>query len=97
MVGMKEMLERSVSTFKRVVDSLGLPFAAERLNRAIEFSSFKELSGQERRDGFKERPPHSEWFFREGRAGLWRDALTRAQIDRLTEPNRGVMEALGYI
>ena len=97
MVRYEDLLERPVSTFKSIVETLGLPFTADRLNRAITFSSFKELSGQERRDGFTERPPHSERFFREGRSGTWRDDLTPRQIDRLTDAHREVMASLGYI
>jgi hypothetical protein len=97
LVRYEDLLGKPRPTFKRIVETLGLPFNTDRLNRAIKFSSFKELSGQERRDGFSERPPHSARFFREGRSGSWADALTRLQIERLTDGHREVMKTLGYI
>jgi hypothetical protein len=92
----EDLLERPILIFKTIVETLKLPFTPERLNRAIEFSSFEELSKQERRDGFSERPPHNERFFREGRSGSGHEDLTPVQIRRLTEALGAGMDALGY-
>jgi hypothetical protein len=97
LVRYEDLLEKPVPTFGRIIKALSLPVSDERLNRAIKFSSFAELSRQERREGFSERPPHSARFFREGRSGSWHDTLTHAQIDRLIEAHRDVMGTLGYI
>jgi hypothetical protein len=97
LVRYEDLLDKPVPTFKWIVETLGLTFNDERLGRAISFSSFKELSEQERRNGFRERPPHNARFFREGRSGSWRDTLSRAQIERVTGAHHDVMDALGYI
>jgi len=76
---------------------LGLPFDGARLDRALSFSSFQELSAQESRDGFRERPPHAERFFRQGKAGSWQSQLTDSQIDKVTTTHGDVMASLGYL
>jgi len=45
----------------------------EQLAEAIDRSSFARLREQEEKDGFRERPEKAERFFREGRAGQWKD------------------------
>ncbi|MDE0810772.1 MAG: sulfotransferase domain-containing protein [Alphaproteobacteria bacterium] len=97
LVRYEDLLSKPAPTFKHIVENLGLPLDGDRLDRAIRFSSFKELSEQERRDGFSERPPHNERFFRKGKSGAWRNDLTRTQIERLTNAHRGVMGSLGYL
>jgi hypothetical protein len=97
LVRYEDLLARPRDAFQQIVTTLGLPFDQARLNRAIDFSSFEELSEQERRSGFSERPPHSERFFREGKAGAWRDYLTGVQIDRLSTDHGDVMKSLGYL
>ena len=45
---------------------------------------------------FTEKPETTERFFREGRAGQWREQLSRAQIDAIAAANRAPMERFGY-
>jgi hypothetical protein len=97
MVRYEDLLSRPEAAFQSVVQTLGLPFDGDRLRRALSFSSFKELSAQEGRNGFTERPPHAERFFREGKAGAWRDRLSTAQIDKISTTHGDVMAALGYL
>ena len=96
LVRYEDLLSNPQKTFRRVLETLGIPVTEDRLRRAVRFSAFDELSGQESRDGFSERPPHSESFFRRGEAGAWRTTLTRSQIDRLTADHGVTMRSLGY-
>jgi hypothetical protein len=57
MVRYEDLLEQPALAFRRVLEALGLAIAPGRLERAARFSSFSELSGQERRGGFSERLP----------------------------------------
>ncbi|MSP67078.1 MAG: sulfotransferase domain-containing protein [Alphaproteobacteria bacterium] len=82
--------------FGALVRFLGLPFAGGRLARAIRFSTFDELAGQERKSGFVERATGAESFFREGRVGGWRKVLTAQQAARITDAHREVMVEFGY-
>ena len=38
------------------------------------------VQAQEDAEGFKEKPRQATRFFREGRAGQWKDALSSAQV-----------------
>jgi len=97
MVRYEDLLSRPDAAFKSVVQTLGLPFDGARLDRALSFSSFQELSAQESRDGFRERPPHAERFFRQGKAGSWQSQLTKSQIDKVTAAHGDAMTSLGYL
>jgi hypothetical protein len=63
---------------------------------AIKRSSFEQLREQEEKDGFRERPKKAERFFREGRTGQWKDALTPAQIKRIVDAHGEQMARFGY-
>ncbi len=83
-------------SFGRVVRFLGGDPPADRLARAIEFSRFTTLQGQEQEKGFQERPAQSEAFFRAGRTGQWQAALTEAQAARIARDHAAQMARFGY-
>jgi hypothetical protein len=61
-------------------------------------SSFTRLKAQEQAKGFRERPPQADQdFFREGRAGQWKNVLTEAQIARLVHDHAEQMRRFGYM
>lgn len=92
----EDMLKNPVKAFGGLIGFMGLDPPRKRLERAIGLSSFKALREQEERKGFKEKSPHAQKFFREGRAGQWREVLTPAQIDKVTEINKEQMQRFGY-
>ena len=51
----EDLLEQPALAFRRVLEALGLAITPGRRERAVRFSSFNELSGQECRGGFSER------------------------------------------
>lgn len=68
------------------------------LKKAVAFSSFTRLQAQEAEKGFRERPPRADGnFFREGRAGQWKDVLTPAQVDRIIRDHGEQMSRFGYL
>jgi len=93
----EDMLDRPQKTFAAVARFLGLEPSRQRLAKAIKFSSFKVLRGQEDRSGFRERSKHSEHFFRVGRAGQWRRTLSPAQVGAMVTAQREQMERFGYL
>jgi len=97
LVRYEDMVADPAAAFGGVIAFMGLPPDAGRLARAIRFSRFDELSGQEARAGFNERSRNSDRFFRAGRAGGWRDALTAEQAARVVQTHRAVMSRLGYL
>jgi hypothetical protein len=56
-----------------------------RLADAIDRSSFASLRAQEETEGFHERPTKTDRFFREGRAGQWKDILTASQVSQIVK------------
>ncbi|WP_086463837.1 sulfotransferase domain-containing protein [Oceanibaculum nanhaiense] len=93
----EDMLENPKDAFSRVVSFLRLPPSPQRLDKALRFSSFKELSKQEKKAGFRERSQNSQSFFRVGRRDQWREVLTRDQIARIVELQGAQMRRFGYI
>lgn len=93
----EDMLSQPVETFTHAVQFLQLPQDAQRIEKAIRFSSFKVLSQQENEKGFKERPSNASRFFRQGQSGGWRETLATAQVDRIIAAHGKVMQRFGYL
>ena len=92
----EDLHEQPFETFAGVARFLGLNPPKERLERAITNSSFGALKAQEEEHGFVERTEHSR-FFREGRVGVWRAALTEQQVTQIVSDHREEMERFGYV
>jgi hypothetical protein len=67
-----------------------------RIERAVQHASFVKLSGQEQSEGFAEVSVKSAHFFRDGRAGQWRAALTPEQSARVLARHGAQMARFGY-
>src|SRR5690606_16865637 len=52
----EDMLDKPEESFGALVTHVGVPLDPARLKKAIRFSSFKEVSKQEAKGGFKENP-----------------------------------------
>lgn len=93
----EDMVRDPHRAFGQLIDFLKLERDDDRLAKAVDAASFETLRRKEEEEGFVEKSPHSERFFRQGTFGGWRDALTREQVSRLVEFNGPVMRKLGYI
>ena len=92
----EDMLNDPERSFGAVVKFLGLNASRARLLKAIDQSSFKNMQAQEAQKGFEERSDKSGRFFREGRAGQWREILTPVQIEAVVSVHRQQMARFGY-
>jgi hypothetical protein len=92
----EDMLRNPLKAFGGLVQFMGLQTPRARIERAIERSSFKALRSQEDRKGFREKSPYAQKFFRDGRAGQWREALTQLQVDRVVDRHKEQMQRFGY-
>ena len=92
----EDLLADPEKHFARIIDYLGGEPEPERLRRAIAFSDFKILSAQEAQHGYAAGGPAGP-FFRAGKSGAWRDALTPAQAARIENDHRHVMRKFGYV
>ena len=93
----EDMLRHPEATLSQAVRAIGLDTSQEDIQRAITFSSFDTLKAMENQTGFKEKPPQADAFFREGRAGGWRESLSPQQVSSLVEKHGAVMQRLGYL
>jgi len=93
----EDLLAHPQEAFAGLARHLLLQPTPEQLNIAIERSSFSRLKAQEDANGFREKPAAAERFFREGRAGQWRERLTRRQIRRIVRAHGEQMQRFGYL
>jgi hypothetical protein len=93
----EDMLAEPEKTFGNLARHLLFAPDQHQLSDAIKASSFSELRAQEERDGFRERAEKQQRFFREGRAGQWKDVLTRQQVDRILKDHGEQMARFGYL
>ncbi|MDQ0455625.1 sulfotransferase domain-containing protein [Rhizobium paknamense] len=93
----EDMLANPVRIFGGLASFLGLRPTGPQLQRAVEKSSFSELTRQESEHGFKEKPKHAERFFREGRAGQWQQALSAAQVQMVLREHAPMMQRMNYL
>lgn len=93
----EDMLTDPETSFGKVIAHIGLPQDPARLRKAIEFSSFKEVSRQESETGFREKSQFADRFFSVGQSGQWRDKLPPEHVDRITRDHGATMKRLGYL
>ncbi|MBE0452455.1 sulfotransferase domain-containing protein [Roseovarius autotrophicus] len=93
----EDMLDTPEETFGKALAHLGVPVDPERLARAIRFSSFDEVSQQEARDGFIERPEQSAKFFGKGQKDQWKTDLDPALAERIVAEFGDTMKRYGYL
>ncbi len=93
----EDMVNNPEAAFLMVLKFLKLPQEAKRFERALRFSSFSSLQEQEASEGFRERSPASEKFFRAGQYGQWRDVLNDQQRDTIIRDHQDVMTKLKYL
>lgn len=93
----EDMLDKPEETFGGLAHFLGLNPPKKRLEKAIEFSSFKTVRKLEEEKGFREQSDKNERFFRVGKAGQWKDVLTDKQVDKIVKCHYDTMKQFGYL
>ena len=93
----EDMLASPYKAFGGLARFLRLAPTPDQLKRAIENSSFVQLSKQESERGFREKPEVAEKFFRAGRANQWREVLTKEQVTRVVRAHAPIMQRGGYL
>lgn len=93
----EEMKAAPQAAFTKLLGFLGIPVDAERLERAIGFSSFDEMRRQESVTPFIERSDNLDRFFHTGESGQWKDALSPEDVAFLRDRHGKVMKSFGYL
>jgi hypothetical protein len=98
LVRYEDLFADPIRWFEAVVAFAGLAADLSRVERAVGWSTFDRLRDQEARRGFRERPMRATApFFRTGRPGGWRDALSAAQVSRIIRDHGAMMARFGYV
>lgn len=92
----EDMLEKPMETFGKAVEFLGVPLDQDRLAKAVEFASFKEVRKQEDETGFAEKSRNTDRFFSKGSSGQWADELSPELIKKVRQQNKKLMKKYGY-
>jgi hypothetical protein len=93
----ENMLADPMRVFGGLARHLLLRPTDDQLRIAVERSSFENLKKQEVESGFREKPEKAEHFFREGKAGQWREQLSRRQVRRIVQDHHIQMKRFGYL
>jgi hypothetical protein len=93
----EDMHATATATFTAAAAFAGLPTDPARIAKALRFAAFDELRAQEDADGFQERAPGAEAFFRQGVVGSWRERLDAGQVERIISDHGPVMLRFGYL
>jgi hypothetical protein len=92
----EDMIARPFETFKGAVEAIGNPVSDEQIRKAIEATEFEKLQQKEQAGGFKEKQEPSVRFFFKGQAGRWKEELNEAQIEKIRQANKPMMQEFGY-
>lgn len=93
----EDLLVDPAAALEKVCALAGLAATPAHLATAVEGASFARLQALERMHGFPERGPGGGAFFREGRAGGWRQVLSAEQVARIISDHGPTMARLGYL
>ncbi|PHQ71623.1 MAG: sulfotransferase [Sneathiella sp.] len=93
----EDMLDRPEETFGGMARFMGLNPPTERLDKAIQFSSFDVVRKQEDESGFIEQSDKNEKFFRAGKSGQWEDILSDKQVEKIVKCHYDTMKLFGYL
>jgi hypothetical protein len=93
----EDMLSEPIPAFGAIASHLRMPATAAAVQRAVDLTQFDKMQQAEADKGFLERPANVERFFREGRAGQWREVLSAAQVDRIVSAHGAQMARFGYL
>jgi len=92
----EDLIGEPEAGFAKILAFLDLAPAEAVFRQAIANTSFQALRQREAEAGFVERPDSQTKFFRKGRAGGWREVLTRAQAARIVADHGAQMVRFGY-
>ncbi|MFA6076270.1 MAG: sulfotransferase domain-containing protein [Negativicutes bacterium] len=93
----EDMQLRPLEIFSLAARFVGLSDDQRAIENAIRLSDFKELRKHEQAAAFHEKPEALSNFFREGRIGGWRNALTSKQVSQIVNDHQIVMRHCGYL
>jgi len=92
----EDMLNNPTHEFGRIIHYLGGGPDPARLAKAVAFSAFATLAQQESAHGYQAASPTASPFFRQGRAGAWREVLSETQRAKIESDHGPMMKKFLY-
>jgi hypothetical protein len=92
----EDLIADPVGKFAEIAVHLRQGAPRETIAAACEASTFAELSAAEREHPFRETSEMADRFFREGKAGGWKERLTNDQSRRIVDVHWEQMRRVGY-
>jgi hypothetical protein len=92
----EDLVADPAGKFAEVVTHLRQDVSPEVVAEAVEASTFETLAGAEKVHRFKETSERADRFFRQGKAGAWREQLSEEQSKRIVDAHWTEMERNGY-
>lgn len=92
----EDMLADPFNTFNNALKAIGWNYPKEKIEAAINASSFDKLKSQEKEAGFYEKSKKSPEFFRGGVSGNWRKELNDEQAKKILLNHEMVMKQYKY-
>lgn len=92
----EDLLSNPYDEFLKIVNHIGIEIDEEALAQSVESSEFSKLKAQEEREGFLELWKGDKFFGR-GKAGGWKDVLTKQQQARIESDHGEMMAKFGYL
>lgn len=100
----EDLLDAPKPEFKEILEFLGADEAVggvdsiggDRLDMAVEGTSFENMQKIEEEAGFPEKSQHQEAFYRKGKHRGWEDDLSEEQVRTIEENHGEMMDRLGY-
>lgn len=93
----EDIIDNPVKAFAMVTRHMQLKATPPQIVEAVEHSSFARMQQKEAATGFREKLLASQKFFREGRAGQWREQLSKDQIRQIVGAHHVQMKRHGYL
>ncbi|MEQ9242681.1 sulfotransferase domain-containing protein [Roseovarius indicus] len=93
----EDMLQDPVKAFEGMLTRAALPVDRARIEKAVRFSSFEEVSKQEKEGGFKETSEVADQFFTFGTSGQWQTELAPELVEKVRKQHRKMMKKHGYL
>lgn len=87
----------TVGMFTEMIRFCDLDDEPERIAKAVNFSTFEQVKAQEEENGFSERVPRAESFFRREVVGSWKERLNKAVAQKIMEEHSKVIRRFGYM
>jgi hypothetical protein len=91
----EDMLANTYATFSKALNFIGINADQQQIEAAIAASSFEQLQQKEKEKGFTEKNKNTS-FFRQGKAGGWKNELSKEQVEAIAVQHKDTMNMYGY-